>query len=150
MKIITLTQDKFAIVDDEDYEYLNQWKWYPLQKSTTCYATRHENNKIIKMHRIVMDAPVGMDVHHINGNGLDNTKQNMRVCTRSMHQYNRHPKKGKYKGVTMSGRTGKWQARIKVNKKYISLGYYTNKEDAARAYDKAVRKYAGEFARTNF
>ena len=149
MKQIKLTQGKFALVDDSNFEWLSQLKWYARKGVSTWYVACSDGSRKI-MHRIIMNTPKGMDTDHINGNGLDNRKCNLRVCSRSQHHYNRTPKKGKYKGVNMGGRGRKWQARITVEGKRISLGYYKRQEDAARAYDIVARKYFGEFARTNF
>lgn len=150
MKHILLTQGKYAIVDTEDYEWLNQWKWCAYKGVATWYATSRINGKMTKMHCLIMKTPRKMDTDHINCNGLDNRKRNLRICSRSQHHYNRKPKKGKYKGVVLSGRMGKWQARITIKRKRLSLGYYKSKKAAAEAYDIAAMKYCGAFARTNF
>ena len=146
-KQIPLTQGKFAIVDADDYEWLSQWKWCARKGTSAWYAIRNGDNR---MHRIIINTPSGMDTDHINGNGLDNRKCNLRMCSRSQHHYNRKPKKGKYKGVNIGGYTNKWQARITVKGKRISLGYYKTKKDAALAYDNAAKKCCGNYARTNF
>ena len=149
MKRIPLTQGKFTIVDDWNYERLNQWKWHVKKGVSTWYAERKGANGTIKMHRLIMNTPKGKDTDHKDGNGLNNKENNLRVCSRSLHHYNRKPKKGKYKGVSVSGRAGKFQARIKIKGKYLSLGYFKKKEDAAKAYDKEAKELFGEFARLN-
>jgi len=150
MKHIKLTQGKFAIVDNTNFEWLNQWKWCAQKGISTWYAIRRDKKgKTIRMHRIILNTPEGMDTDHINSNGLDNRICNLRICSRSQHHRNRKPKKGKYKGVNMGGRANKWQARITIKGKRMSLGYYKKKEDAARAYNIAAIKYFGNYARTN-
>ncbi len=152
MKQISLTQGKFTLVDDEDYDWLMQWKWYAAKGTSAWYASRVDCRNggriLIKMHRLIMTTPKGMDTDHINSNGLDNRKDNLRICSRSEHHYNRKPRTGQYKGIAVS--RDKWQARITIKGKRLSLGYYDNKEDAARAYDKAARRYVGLFVKTNF
>ncbi len=121
MKEIQLSQGKIAVVDDEDYEYINQWKWSYLSSG---YAVRSLwsllGSKTILMHRIIANTPIGMDTDHINGNRLDNRKSNLRVCTHAentrnipMHKDN----KIGYKGVQKHGKS--WRARILVNGKQI-------------------------------
>ena len=86
---IELTQGKLAIVDDEDFESVNQFKWYAIRGKTTYYAQRSIQRKgkrsSIYMHRLILDTPFDMDSHHINGNGLDNRRCNLRVCSRLQH-----------------------------------------------------------------
>ena len=87
MKYIPLTQGKFAIVDDDMYEYLNQWKWCLRKKSErSFYAGRNDwenkKNHIVTMQQLIMNPPKGMVIDHINGNGLDNRRCNLRICTR--------------------------------------------------------------------
>ncbi len=149
MKRIKLTQGKFTIVDNEDYEWLNQWKWYAAKGVVTFYAKRCPNERIIIMHRVIMNTPHGMDTDHKNGNGLDNRKCNLRICTRSQHHHNRKPKKGKYKGVSRGGQVGKWQARITTSGKRTSLGFFNSKKAAAKAYNQKAVELFGEFARLN-
>jgi len=153
---IPLTQGKVAIVDPEDYEWLNQWKWYAHAHGKRWYAERINWNKgkpfFIRMHRVIMNTPVGMETDHIDMDGLNNQRSNLRVCTRLDNIHNqkarklsdRHP----FKGVYQKG--GKWVVRIRVNRKEILVGSFKDKVEAAHAYDNAARKYHGEFARTNF
>ena len=147
MKRIPLTQGKFAIVDDDIYEFVNQWKWHAIKGAITWYAVRGHHTR---MHRVIMGTPYKMETHHINGNGLDNRKDNLQICSKSNHNYTKSPKTGKYKGIAIGWREGIWQARITINGKRISLGYYAYAKEAARAYDKAALEYCGVYARTNF
>ncbi len=152
----------FALVDDKDFEWLNQWKWHAAEWNNGFYVIRSQyigggakNPKFVqfKMHRLIMNTKVGLDVDHIDGNGLNNTRVNLRNCTRTQNLWNSKPTKGgisKYKGVTWQHRQKKWQARINVNSKRIFLGYHFTEVEAAKAYDRAAKKYHGEFANTNF
>jgi len=155
MKEIKLTQGKVALVDDEDYEYLSQFQWQIKKTNGLFYAkrgvwvTERNNNIHIYMHREIIDAPIKMDVDHIDGNGLNNQKSNLRICVHAQNMANMKKRKGKqYKGITP--RREGWLAQIKVNYAHIYLGDYKTKEDAARAYDRAAIKYFGEFANLNF
>lgn len=157
---IELTQGKHAIVDDEDYGWVSQWKWHVHRSNpggetfyARCNMGAWPNQKKVYLHREIMKPPPGMQVDHIDGNGLNCTRANMRLATDTQNRYNQRPysnNKSGFKGVVWNKPTKKWQARIGVNGKKISLGYYDSPEDAARAYDKAAREYHGEFAYTNF
>jgi hypothetical protein len=153
MKEIELTQGKVAIVDDDDYEWLNQWKWH----FHNGYAVRTECEKrkfkTISMHAQILGWSFGVDVDHLDLNKLNNTRSNLRKCTHSQNQHNRSKYANNisgYKGVFWHKHEKKWQAAIKANGKIIYLGYYADAQDAARAYDAAALKYHGEFARLNF
>lgn len=160
MKKIPLTRGKFALVDDEDFEWLNQWKWRvgARRNRSTIYAVRAGRKAELKctyfMHRIVTDCPDGLQVDHINHDGLDNRRENLRVCTRNGNQWNRRKTKARvssiYKGVCSFKKTKKWRALIKINGKKIYLGLFKQEIDAAKAYDTAAKKYFGEFAYLNF
>lgn len=153
---IKLTQDKYAIVDDEDFEYLNQWKWYYRRnhKKDDGYAIRGKwnNNKQnmdnIRMHRVILGAPKNKKIDHVNGNSLDNRKSNLRYATNTQNIQNSKIRKDNstgFKGVHKKGK--KYQARITINKKLILLGYFYDKVAAGNAYKLAANKYFGEFAR---
>jgi hypothetical protein len=153
-KIITLTKGKETIVDDEDFEELSKHKWHCSHgyaaRSYWCAPYKH---KTIFMHREIMCVPPEMDTDHINGNELDNRRENLRIC---VHAENRRNSKKNannisgYKGVSWSKGHEKWKAVIKISYKQEHLGYFKNVLDAARAYDKAAKNIFGEFARTNF
>jgi hypothetical protein len=158
MKTIQLTQGQVTQVDDEDFEYLNQFKWCANYNSHTksYYAVRNSprlfgKRKLISMHRIIMNAPSKMDVDHINHDTLNNQKFNLRTCTRSQNKCNskKHTDNTSgFKGVTASGK--KWLVQIQINNKTTCVGTYLTPEEAARAYDEAAKKYHGEFANLNF
>jgi len=149
MKEIKLTQGFVTQVDDEDYEYLNQWKWCTQKDRNNYYAVRSIKKKLKKMSRIIINAPDGMQVDHIDHNGLNNQKYNLRICTNSQNCMNRRPYgKSKYLGVVID--KGKYiRARIKVNGKLINLGTFETEENAAKIRDEASIKYFGEFANLN-
>lgn len=157
MKEIPLSQGKFALVDDEDYEWLSSWHWYTFKGNTTLYAARKERDgstyKTVFMHRVVLNAPKAMEVDHINSNGLDNRRENLRNCTRSQNLMNtriRSDNTSGYKGVTFDKQTGRFSAKIQINKKCINIGRFDTAEEAAREYDKFAVKYFKAYARTNF
>lgn len=163
MKEIMLSGGKVALVDDGDFEYLNQWKWFASRSKNNCYARRAyypsgRNGPHIKysMHRVIFEHN-GLDIEnkqldHINGNGLDNQKSNLRVATNTQNCHNRTHIKASdtpYKGIWYRSEIGKWRSRIKVDGKFLLLGHFDTKEDAARAYNVAAIKYFGEFAKLN-
>ena len=157
-KEIPLNSGMVTIVDDEDFEFLNQWKWtYSKHKrKSTGYALRgtkkSDERKMFYMHREITKVSDGMYVDHINGNGLDNRKANLRICTSQQNKWNmKIPKNNTsgFKGVSWHPQTGKWRASIHINRKRKSLGLYSTKESAAFAYNAGAQKYHGEFARLN-
>ena len=152
MKTIPLTQEQFAIVDDEDFDWLNKFKWCAEKNKNTFYAARGRNKKRVLMHREILNPLPKMQIDHRNGNGLDNRRYNLRVCTDSENKFNQ-TKRGclfRYKGVRLAPKSRRWEARIQFNKKRLSLGLFIIEIDAALAYDKKAKELFGEFARTNF
>lgn len=158
MKKLSLTQNRFALVDDQDYDWLMQWKWHALRQRTgNWYAVRSEgkwpNRTLVYMHDAIMAPPKGFRVDHRKGDGLDNRREMLRVCTNYQNNQNARKRKDNssgYKGVTWNKVRRKYQARIQVNHKSMSLGYYDDPANAANAYDVAARKHFGDYARTNF
>lgn len=160
MKEIRLTKGMVAIVDDEDFSFLNRWKWHAHESADgVFYAVRcfRFENKQYKcyMHRLITCAPEGAEVDHRNSNKLDNRRTNLRLCNREDNMHNSSPcKNGKsgYKGVSRKndkGRTKPYRAVIRVNKRQVFLGYFKTAEEAALAYNNAAIKYFGEFAWLN-
>lgn len=158
-KEIELTQGKYALVDDADYAELSKHKWTLIRGDhhrAPDYAVRSVKidgkPKAILMHRQIMGFP-NCGIDHIDGNGLNNCRENLRTATQQQNNFNRRIYKNNqsgYKGVYMNTGKRKWRAVIRFDKKSIHLGYYFTKEDAAIAYDDAAREYFGEFAKTNF
>lgn len=149
-RLIPLSQGLFAIVDASDYEWLNQWKWYAFKGYKTFYAARKEfRRKTVLMHSMLLpDAPV---TDHIDGNGLNNARSNLRSATKSQNAANNTQRPGKtgYRGV-YAHHTGKYVARIRHGGVGINIGLFSDKVEAAHAWDAAALKYHGEFARLNF
>ena len=157
MKEILLTQGKVALVDDEDFEVLNKVKWAAHKMSNIFYAARNGTpingkQKTILMHREILRPPKELHVDHVDHNGLNNQRHNLRIATRSQNMHNQGKRINNtsgYKGVCWDKQNKKWRTQIKLNGKIIFLGYFPTKEDAHTAYVKACHKYHGEFARPN-
>lgn len=152
MKQIPLTQGQIVLVDDDMFDYLNQWKWCALKITNTYYAVRNFNITSYKdrgmmyMHHCIVGFPVdNQEVDHIDGNGLNNQRDNLRITTHRQNQVNReNHRNGKLPGVTF--RKGKdhafkpWQTQIQVNGKHKHLGSFKTEQEAYEAYLKAVPK----------
>ena len=153
MKTIQLTQGFFALVDDTDWELVSRFKWQANRGRTTSavYAMTTINKKGVLMHRLILGIKASID--HIDGNGLNNQRANLRACTNQQNQANRTKQAGArsiHKGVSFFKGTKKWTASISVNARKVHLGYFSNEIDAARAYDRKAVELSGEFARLNF
>lgn len=153
MKEIKLTHDKVALVDDADFERLNQWKWYYTRSGNNEYAGRSVwvdgGNQTRMMHRDVLDVG-NLLIDHKDRNGLNNQRDNLRGSTKSQNCKNRRAHgRSKFLGVDFKG--GKWQARIMpdVGKKRLYLGRFDTEREAAIAYNVAARKWHKEFANLN-
>lgn len=154
IKYIPLTQGKFAIVDTEDFDWLMERKWHVQTNKWNSYAMACIKGSKVKipMHRLVLQATGEYVVDHINGNGLDNRRCNLRLATASTNAQNSRKQKGsksKYKGIAWDTRGNCWIGQIRVNQKTILLGNFRNEIEGAYNYDIAGTKYYGEFARTN-
>lgn len=156
MREIQLNRGYAAIVDDRDFDWINAFKWtvWTPPTSKTAYAMRAVKKNGIwqpeKMHRVIMGLPL-LTVDHINGNGLDNRRQNLRLATQTQNSRNKPFIKGKtYKGASRQSGCDRWCAAIMVNRKRIYLGLFKELNDALRAYDEAAKQYFGEFAKLNF
>lgn len=157
MKLIQLTHELFTQVNDEDFQYLSQFKWHAHKDRTRYYArtTIKKNAKQVKifMHRMINNPNHNEVCDHIDGNGLNNLRSNLRNCTRAENGRNTKPKAGhssKFKGVHLHKDTGKWMARITIGRKLTYLGLYASEVDAAVIYDSNARELHGEFANLNF
>jgi hypothetical protein len=146
MKKIKLTRNKYALVDDEDYDELNQHKWYAHKTKNTSYVRRRQ--KTIHMHRVIMNPPSHLHIDHIDGNGLNNQKENLRICTGTQNQGNSKIRKDNtsdIKGVSWHKVNNKWVSHISINGKRKNLGYFSDKNEAKNAYTRAAKEHFGEF-----
>lgn len=153
---LPLSKGLFALIDKSDVGRLSHWLWSAMVRRApyTPYAMRRQMYKTIYLHRFVVDAPDGMDVDHINGNGIDCRKSNLRVCTHAENQRNYtktvKPTSSKFKGVSLDNNRNLWCAKLKDHGQSIDLGRFASEEDAAKVYDEAARRHFGEFAKLNF
>lgn len=164
---IPLTQGKYALVDDIDFEYFSQFKWCMMKNRRNFYAMRTFPRQgggwtSQYLHRVILGRKLGRplvkgdQVDHKNHDSLCNIRENLRLATGAQNSMNRRQKlnsSSKYLGVSLryeSNRLKKWKAMIKANGKPKFLGYFSEEKDAAISYDKAARIYHGEFANPNF
>lgn len=151
MKKIKLTKGKYALVDAEDFEWLNQWKWY---YHSNGYAVRliyikgsgrkHQKSECVLMHRVINKTPSGFITDHINRDKLDNRRSNLRTADKSLNSINRplQPNnKSGYKGIHWFKRINQWQVYINKGGKRRSLGYFKSLDDAVKARQEAERIY---------
>lgn len=157
MKQIYLTKNQVTLVDDADYDFLinfNSWCATTHKRRKTFYAISSkmvgDKCKNFFMHRLLLNVTSNdLFVDHIDGNGLNNQRNNLRICTRNQNQQNRPKNKNNksgYKGVYWEKERNKWQAKIMVNKQNIYLGRFDDVELAAIAYKEACVKYHEQFA----
>ena len=154
---IPLTQGKFAKVDPEDYLWLSQFRWHCKTNIKAIYAVRTitvaAKSKRIFMHRLIMNTPAHLVCDHVNHDGLDNRKQNLRNCTISQNNANSRSARtssSRYKGVSWNKTRKKWAAYIKKDSKQLFLGHFSSEIEAAKAYDKKAAELFGQFAQLNF
>lgn len=152
MKTIPLTQGHVAKVDDADYERVAQFKWHIKRYSHTIYATAHvpgNARQKVLLHRVIMDAAPGVEIDHIDRDGLNCQRSNLRASTHKQNNGNKQKRKDSkvpYKGITWHAQSSRW--RVRVAKQHI--GMFDDPVEAAKAYDVAAKKQWGEFAYLNF
>ena len=155
VKKIPLTQGQYALVDDEDFDFLKNRHWQAqfrdIKKGYVVYAKGviprgTKGYKTIWMHRLILNAPKGMEVDHINGNGLDNRKENLRCVSRRQNTQNRKNQKkySEFPGVTWDKSRNKWKADIHIKGSNLFLGRFDDEREAAKAYERACRELVGE------
>lgn len=150
---IDLTQGKVALVDDADFEWLSRFNWCAVKTGKTFYAVRRDGRHPVLMHRVILSASDDVDVDHRDLDGLNNTRANLRLASRSQNMANiskYESNRSGFKGVSWHASHGAWRANITVEWRQYHIGYFDTPEAAARAYDAAAREHFGEFARTNF
>lgn len=149
---VQLSRGKFTLVDHADFDWLDQWNWQAIPSGQTFYASRARRrgearpSTVVLMHREIMDASNELEVDHINGDGLDNRRSNLRLVTRTenlRHRSTFRNSKSGFKGVQYNSANGKWRATL-------NLGTFDTAEEAARAYDRVIRRLFGSLAKTNF
>jgi hypothetical protein len=152
MKTIATKNGYAAMVDDADYEALNAFQWVGRKIRNVVYAQRKVGGTYALMHRQILKAPSGVMVDHVNGIGLDNRRENLRLVSNSQNQQNRTKVKAaasRFKGVRFNKRKGKWYAMIRKDGKPKFLGHFDNEDLAARAYNAAAKQLFGPYAKTN-
>lgn len=152
MKIVPISNGKFAKVDDEDFELVSKFHWH-MDGAGYARTNVWSENKKPRMHRIILnDTDTKSHIDHINGDKLDNRKLNLRILSCSQNLMNRGPQANNssgYKGVVFDRLRNKWRAEICVEKKRKYLGRFDTAEEAALAYNQASIKYHGEFGYIN-
>ncbi len=153
MKEIILTKGKSTLVDDCDFDHLNQWKWSALKAKKTHYAVRgvgtQSRDGFIYMHREILGAQLGIGVDHRDKNGLNNQRENLRLATKSQNGCNRGKPSNNtsgVKGVTWDSAHNRWRSQIAVNGRTKYLGLFSDIQEAKLARDEALVKYHGEFS----
>lgn len=154
MKTIELTQGFCTIVDDANYELLSKYKWRYHTNSRTSYAItgQYKDGTYLFMHHLILPPVTGLVVDHINRNGLDNRRENLRYATKSQNLQNRGKTKKNtsgYKGVSWNIGINKWHVFVKTHGTRVNVGYYKHLKEAVIAYNQAAKKYYGEFAYQN-
>jgi hypothetical protein len=153
-RFIPLTKGQTAIVDVEDFDFINQWNWSVSKSTNGFYAARkNESGKMVYMHRLVINCPPGKETDHRSHDTLDNRKQNLRECTHDNNVCNVRISSNNtsgFKGVCWHKKASKWRSAISINDKTKHLGLFASKEEAAKAYDDAAKIYHGSFAQLNY
>ncbi len=153
---LILTQGKVALLDDRDWLIGELFSWYAVSERGRWYAAAHRpggqgTHCKLKLHRVVADATEGEMVDHVNGNGLDNRRANLRLCTNALNQQNAGGRGGssRYKGVSWVAGRGQWRVAFNFAGRTHFVGYYADEREAASAYNLAAAPLAGAAARLN-
>ena len=152
MKYIKLTQGKRAIIDDKDLDAISKYKWHFSNGYAKRSALVNGKKKILRMHHMIISFHESLMIDHINMNGLDNRRSNLRLVTKSQNMMNsgtRTNSTSGYKGVSWHIYAKKWRAYIVKNYKQINLGLFDKKLDAINAYNEGAKMYHGEYAKLN-
>lgn len=141
----------YARIDNDDIDRIKEWSW---TYSRDSYAVSNKvSGRVVAMHRLLIDAPKGMLVDHIDGNPLNNRKSNLRLATPAQNQYNRWISKANtsgFRGVSLHKSTGRWRATIRIDGKKVELGLFASAQEASAAYESEAKKHHGEFYRGSF
>lgn len=149
---IPISKGLESIIDLDDINLVIPYKWHAKASKGNWYAATRIGKEIVFMHNLISGRKSGLEVDHINQDGLDNRRSNLRHSTRSQNRVNvsiRKDNKSGYKGVSLYKKTGKWRAYIQKDKKWKQIGYFNTKEAAAIAYNNAAQELFGEFAWLN-
>ena len=151
MREIGLSQGYVTTVDDEDYEWLRQFIWHARPELHTCYAGRKFFGTVKLMHSMILNVDMPREIDHVDGNGLNNCRGNLRVVTRQQNCQNRRVlhHSSHYKGVSWRASSGTWRVRITVDDRTAHCGDYENEEAAALAYNQVAKQLFGQFACLN-
>jgi len=152
MKKIKLTQNKYTLVDNEDFEVFNKYTWCAVKDGNTFYAQKTTSKKdgsttTVRLHREIMKPPKELMIDHIDRDGLNNRRSNLRFCTNTQNQMNSCKNKNNtsgFKGVYID--KGKFRSRISFNGRRIHLGFFDTREKAGEAYQDACVEFYGKFA----
>lgn len=150
---IPLTRGHDAVIDKADHDLVKSFHWVALSSGRRTYAVCREGGGYLLMHRLITGAPDGLDVDHVDGDGLNNTRKNLRACSRSENIANtprRSNNRSGFKGVSWHRGARKWRATIRQDGKQRHLGFFSDAKDAARAYDEVARELWGHHAYVNF
>lgn len=158
MKEIQLSRGLVSLIDDQDHDLVRQYSWYASKDGNTWYARTNisiepQKRRTLRMHILILNPPHGFVCDHVDGNGLNNCRSNLRIATQSQNIANSRltqNKTSKYRGVYWHKRDRRWCSKIRFHGKDFHIGHFDSEIDAAMAYDKGAIKFFGEFAKTNF
>ena len=156
IKLHPLSQGLVATIDKVDYSRVSKLKWFAGKDYNTVYAfaniTKPQGRRRLMMHQLISDTNDGEECDHIDGNGLNNCRSNLRACTHQQNIFHAKPYRNtssQYKGVSWNKKAKRWIANIRLNNKVTYLGSYGDEVEAALAYNKAAEKLFGEYAYLN-